>query len=621
MANSGSRVFGGGGQWLVSVFIFLCSFLYLVPVGATLPQIGNTKVPEPEAEIPAIPLHHTSWGSKDGAPSIVIGMAQTTDGWLWLATFTGLYRFDGVKFEKYTPRVGKLASPGIVTVFALPTGELWIGYRSGEAGLLKDGALRNYGAAEGLPIPSTLEHFQRDSSNRIWAISSGKLHLFRNDRWERFSAGIEDPNMVLHSIFVDSRDRLWAGTVEWAFVLEPGTKEFKKMPTKLDLSGYLTETPDGEIWSNGARNDSLQQVDSPRSLSPLGMFKPDSFSYSRHMLFDREGTRWLLRRDGVQRSYTANGQKIVQRLTPAQGLSGYIPLSVLEDKEGNIWVGTNSGLDRFRQTKLKKAALPPSYVGEGRAMAAGGEGSVWTDGFFIPNSSAIPIPVSSMPSNNVAELTCLYRDSDGIIWAGGFKGISYIDRGKFYNLDMPPDSNYYPVIAIAKEADGALWISLNGKGVFVRRNGEWTKSVQFPEAASRSAMAITATESGQLLFGYSPDRIALREKGQLRLFDKRDGLHLGSILSIHSYGSDIWVGGGSGIAHFDGKRFASMKGVGEDIFAGVSGIVTSKTGQLWLNGSEGISVIEHDEWSHAIKDPAYHVKFVRYNYLDGLVGT
>ncbi|WP_166881343.1 two-component regulator propeller domain-containing protein [Massilia mucilaginosa] len=123
-------------------------------------------------------------GRRAGAPTIIFSMAQSPDGWLWLGASTGLFRFDGVKFERYAPRTGSLDSPGISALLALPDGGLWIGYRSGGVALLKDGALRHYGAAEGMP-PSSPHAIRRDRQGRVWVASKDGLFRLNGARWEK----------------------------------------------------------------------------------------------------------------------------------------------------------------------------------------------------------------------------------------------------------------------------------------------------------------------------------------------------------------------------------------------------------------------------------------------------
>ncbi|MFB9240654.1 hypothetical protein IV454_25825 [Massilia antarctica] len=604
-------------QRALAVLLALAAAL---PVTAAVPAKPSEPLPQVKpapAPAPAITMHHSSWSARDGAPTIIFAMAQSPDGWLWLGASTGLFRFDGVKFERYVPRTGSLDSPGISALLALPSGEVWIGYRSGGAGLLKEGVLRHYGSAAGLP-PSSPHAIRRDAQGRIWLATKSGLFRLNGERWDKIP-GFEQLANQPQTMLSDSRGRFWVGNVDTAFVLEPGASAFRRLPNVLDLSGNLVESPDGTIWSNGGRNDSLEIVEQ----QPLGTarFRRIGGEYSSHMLYDTEGERWLLRREGVERSFSIDGRTVTERLTPQQGLSGYIVFTALEDREGNIWVASNSGLDRFRRTKLDTAALPLYYGGEARALAAADKGAVWTDGFFVPGARSVPIPAAEMPSNGIAELTCLYRDNDGIIWAGGHRGVSYLDGKSFTKLVTPPDTEGRPVHAIAKEADGTMWLSFNGGGVYERRDGVWRKVAPYADYASRGAMGISAMADGQLWLGYVGNRIALREQGKFRLLGAAEGLQVGVVFQVVRHEGQTWIGGDSGVAYFDGKRFHPLLGVDGEKFMGVSGIVASASGQLWLNGSEGISVIEAAELKRAVAEPGYRVRFVRYNQEDGLTGT
>ena len=87
---------------------------------------------------------HTAWGSKDGAPSVVEALAQSADGYLWLGSPDGLYRFDGVVFERYQPQSGgPFPAQEVSTLLALPNGDLWIGFSGGAVSLLRNGNATN----------------------------------------------------------------------------------------------------------------------------------------------------------------------------------------------------------------------------------------------------------------------------------------------------------------------------------------------------------------------------------------------------------------------------------------------------------------------------------------------
>src|SRR5262245_44997222 len=75
-------------------------------------------------------LHHTAWTAKDGLLGAAQCLAQTADGYLWVGTTEGLFRFDGVQFERFQPENGQLPGSSVSALLAVPDG-LWIGFTRG----------------------------------------------------------------------------------------------------------------------------------------------------------------------------------------------------------------------------------------------------------------------------------------------------------------------------------------------------------------------------------------------------------------------------------------------------------------------------------------------------------
>src|SRR5688572_10695643 len=139
-------------------------------------------------------LYHTAWAATDGAPTGVESLAQTADGYVWIAGSAGLFRFDGVRFERIDAFGGqRLHSTNIMRLFAPRTGGLWVGYRFGGASFIIDGRVVNYGVREGLPV-ATLTRFAQDLSGVVWVTTSGSLRRFNGSTWDDVGATLKLPS-------------------------------------------------------------------------------------------------------------------------------------------------------------------------------------------------------------------------------------------------------------------------------------------------------------------------------------------------------------------------------------------------------------------------------------------
>lgn len=578
-------------------------------------------------------LYHTAWTAEEGAPTGVEFLEQTSDGYLWIAAAAGLFRFDGIRFERVDAIRGqRLPSSNVMTLHAPRTGGLWIGYRFGGATFVKGSAVTHYSAQEGLGDGSVTQ-FAQDDSAIVWASTSRGLKRFDGVSWHDARETYNLPSEYVKSVHVARDESVWIVVGREVMNMRPDQTVFG--PTGIKTSEADTqfiEAPDGALWLTDAslgvravrnRNGEVQVASGWIAIrdarrEPLW-----------GKLLDRDGTLWAASATGIHRLKDLPGL-LDEQLAAASsrdafsnvdGLTAQYASAFLEDREGNVWIGTTGGLHRFRHSRLTRVELP--RAANGFAIAAGEAGAMLvgidsSDGVFeVTGPSAVDL-VSGPRS-----ITCAYRDEDGVVWFGG-RGVVWHSGGsggasQWTQIEAPIDrahADYYPVQAIAKDRAGGLWVSVVRGGVFRLIDGQWTR---FGEPA----LSLAAGRGGQVWIGYPKSRIHVVDvvTSEVREFSVDDGLDLGNIMSMLPRARDGWVGGELGLARFDGQRFHAVAQRGGRQLPSVSGIVATRPGDLWLSSSEGGIRIAADEVLRLSADPDYQIRYSLFDFLDGMPGT
>jgi ligand-binding sensor domain-containing protein len=192
-------------------------------------------------------FYHTSWTAKDGLPGAVLSLAQTTDGFLWIGGSGGLFRFDGLAVERYTPQNGSLPREPVVSVlFATPDGGLWIGYNQGGASFLKNGRITNFTEHDGLPTGLT-RCFAQAKDGVVWAAFVGGLALFDGTHWQKIQTDWNYPGKTASSLFVDHSGTIRVASEDRIFFLPRGGRLFQDAGLSV-TRGMLLLAPDNLLW-------------------------------------------------------------------------------------------------------------------------------------------------------------------------------------------------------------------------------------------------------------------------------------------------------------------------------------------------------------------------------------
>src|SRR5262245_7558722 len=170
----------------------------------------HTSVTARTQPLPGPQVGHDFWGFRDNAPQGTLALTQTSDGFLWLGTPVGLYRFDGTRFELFhSPFGDELLSTNVSSLRALPSGGLWIGYVFGGFSFLNNGKVTNYGGE----IPSltgTVHNFAQCGDGTIWAATASGLWKFDHSRWQSVGSEANVPSGRAWEVGCDQEGTLWA---------------------------------------------------------------------------------------------------------------------------------------------------------------------------------------------------------------------------------------------------------------------------------------------------------------------------------------------------------------------------------------------------------------------------
>lgn len=610
----------GSGRWVAAAArrAWRCALLACALLAASSPA----RAIDPSLVLEQ--LHHRSWRGGEGAPTAIFALSQTTEGFLWAGTATGLFRFDGQRFERVESLAGeRLRSRQVMSLMSLPDGGLAIGYQGGGVSVFRGGRLQHFTVEQGVPSGSVWR-LETDADGDLWAATVAGVARLRQDRWE--SVDITCPRTAgPDSLVVDREGSVWVSTTCGIRRMRRGGRSFEAMESAFNRP-MIALAPDGSLW--GAS-------DEPPRVGPLqgdGKSLDLNAPMASRIRFDAQGTLWVLSDDRVLRwsqpllalqAGAGDETRKPQAFGLVQGLSGSGASSLFEDREGSVWVGTGSGLDRFRAGRITPMPMPLKSAAN-VAVLPGEGGRLWVTSTqtglveITPSADGAPMALRNVARPETV-FSHLHRDRDGIVWAGEGDTLWNVDaRGARPVLRLPPQPLLHDTVqAIGKAPDGSLWVS-RVRGLYRHADGQWTALPALGGWETSTAMVIA--EDGQgLWFGFSGNRLARLRGGELKRFTAEDGLQVGTVRCVHPVlGRHVWVAGSDGLAILQDGRIRMLATEDDTTLTGLSGLVETRDGDLWLAGATGISRIPAAEWRRALAEPDHLMAIERLDFLDGL---
>lgn len=569
-------------------------------------------------------FHHTGWDNL-GA---VFDLKQSPEGYLWLTTSKGVLRFDGVRFQSVEEVTrGAVQDEEVDSVFLSSSGGVWLTTQG--AGLLfwKDGRLTSFPDRRCTPIRKQGKIVE-DLGGSLWVQATAGLFHLRGATCEQMGSEQGYPGGFPAGILLDSDGTLWVKTRTSPLLFLPnGGSKFQMTKAGAGLStgyAFLHEAPDGSIWLSD--DQGLRRV--AERLSASAKSQPEESPKGRpfgDFTFAPDGTLWAANGKGVEHfrhlerwvEPVATETEPGELFTPDQGLTSDAVWKVLVDREG-AWIGTNSGLDWLRRVAVTPVRLPPAQEHE-YSVAAGDNGSVWTGNSSLPLTHvAADGTITTFPRTK--QTMSVWRDHNGTIWSAG-AGEFHLWRssGNGFVPLRYPDENLDFVVFVAADRNNDPWITTSSGRTLLFSGGKWIDETQTLGKKPGVIGAMVDDHEGNVWFAFS-NKVIRWDGASYDRFAFPEGKRGVNENTMSVRGDHVWLGGAGGVQLFTKGQFYLMRWKNRDLPGRVSGIVETRTGDLWVNGFSGITHVPASEVRAWLNDPDLPVSGEQLNELDGLPG-
>ena len=531
--------------------------------------------------------------------STVSAILQTRDGYIWMATYEGVVRFNGVNFKVFDSRtVPELRSSSIRSLVEDKDGGLWIGTLSGGLTRYLNGAFKTFTVADGLPDDFVFAlHTARDGS--VWIGTNAGLARWTGAAFEVFTRNDGLAGNAVRSICEDGNGRLWIGT-EGGGVCYRENGQFANFPLPESpgntLVAAIAAAPDGSVWI-GTNGGGLVRVHDGRTEVYSAAADGLASDLISSILPDDRGSIWIgTLSAGISRYRDGR----FTNLSAKQGLSHDAVRSLAVDHEGSLWVGTNGGVTQLKDEKIVNfTTLHGLSQNNIRVVLEDSRGDVWvgTDGGGVNRVSGDVVTVlgakEGLPDVFVRSL---FEDRDGAIWIGmNGGGVTRVQGGQLRTWNAKSGLSNGVVYAICDDAEGNIWLGTVGGGIDILGRDGSIRNLSTKDGLARNDVrALRRVRSGAIWIGtgggglsvYDPSR---PPESRIVTYTTGDGLANDSVFAIYEDSAgDVWIGTSGGLNRMRNGKLVKLT-VDQGLFDNrIFQILEDGRGQFWLSSNKGV---------------------------------
>ncbi len=550
--------------------------------------IGFTAGAQPSAQ--EVHYVHDAWYRRDGLPqSTVVDVVQSQDGYLWVATYEGLARFDGIQFTTFnTENTPAIPNDRISSLVVTSNGTIWAGTHGGGVFQVRDGTFEVPTIKDGLPL-RVVDVTYAGANGRMWFATGGEgLFRWQQGTWDRYEVREELRDEVITTLHEDKWGTLWVGT-QTAGLFRLQNLEMTPFAEDLGIAHITCIFIDAEDRMWVGTNDNGVFVNQDGIWTHLTL-NEGLFSNSIRVIYQtHDGTVWIGGREGL--NYWEN-----QTLKAYDhALSGQHIRAIYQDREQNIWIGTSEGLSRLKQSNIitlsEVEGLPHPYV---RAVYQDQGGAMWigTEGGgavrVTDDDMTTYTTRDGLPHNRVRALAGL---EDGTVWLGTDGGGLAAWNGEQFETyttqhGLPGNS----IRSLFVDRNHWLWVGTNGNGLSRWDGRRFTNYSVANGLVNNDILSLFQDRTGTLWIGTESSGIS-RLDGTLFLEEltTENGLASDAVYDFYEDASGaIWIATAGGISRYEEGELRSLSRGGTWLDGVVLAIAEDNFGFFWFTTNEGV---------------------------------
>lgn len=556
-------------------------------------------------------------------------IAQDANGYIWVATNSGVSRFDGKAFVNYRKRDG-LSENVCTTIFCDKDNKIWVGHQTTGLSILYPDSIQHISEGSGLINNEVHDVFQ-DKEGKIWVATFGGVSSYQSGNWSKHSTenGLVSNNT--QAIAQDENGRIWIGSFGSGIDIIDGNGMAHLHIGNGLVNNYVTSLSlkNGHMMIGTLGGMSIWKDGKFKNTSGMNGL---SNSQVNEVAVANNGDIWLATYNGLTRVRNAN----LLRLTEENGLPNNEVLSVFIDVEENVWFGTKKGLVRVRNLAFthyystEDLDIDPSFLyrdskgglwaaneaggvlefdGERfvsafddpdindhqiSSIAEDGNGNIWFGtmdfgGLFQFNGKKLYIfsDEFGLADNNI---NCLLTDAEGNLIIGTPNGLSIHDGDGFKNVFISDDVASNHVTALVLGPENQVYVGTSDGSVFVLKNGAIDGGI---EINSSSPITDLAYGSMGLVAATQSDGVFLLKNGEAVRIEDGGGLTGSSARSLAAIGSQLYVGSANGLRQlsFIQDSILTRSFDRKDGFMGSAckrGVMLADGNTVWIGTTKGI---------------------------------